>query len=120
MKNAVILSALLLLTLVIVLPIKSIVNHSLGNPVLLNPTLRVDGNPYPPLPPKKPSLSPSTLVPDGNLYPPLPPKKPSLSSDSLIADGNPYPPLPPKKPSSGFGSPDPGLFASATLLGTSA
>jgi hypothetical protein len=98
MKKAVILSALSLLTLVIVLPIKSIVNHSLGNPALLNPTLRVDGNPYPPLPPKK-------------LH---------RDSASLVADGNPYPPLPPKKPSSGFGSPNPGVFASATLLGTSA
>jgi hypothetical protein len=120
MKKAVILSALSLLTLVIVLPIKSIVNHSLGNPVLLNPTLRVDGNPYPPLPPKKLHRDPASLVADGNPYPPLPPKKLHRDSASLVADGNPYPPLPPKKPSSGFGSPNPGVFASATLLGTSA
>jgi hypothetical protein len=98
MKKAVILAALSLLTLVIVLPVKSIVNHSLGNPVLLNPTLRVDGNPYPPLPPKK-------LLRD---------------SASLVADGNPYPPLPPKKSSNGFGSPDPSAFASAKLLRASA
>ena len=117
MKKALILSALSLLTLLIVLPIKSIVNHSLGNPVFDNPILRADGNPYPPLP-KKPSLSPATLVADGNPYPPLP-KKRSLSSDSLIADGNPYPPLP-KKPSSGLGPSNPGVLASATLLGTSA
>ena len=118
MKKAVILAALLLLTLLIVLPIKSIVNTSLDNPVVHNPTLRVDGNPYPPLPRKMSSLSPSTLVADGNPYPPLP-KKPSVSTDSLIADGNPYPPLP-KKLSSGLGAPDPGFLASATLVGTSA
>ena len=53
MKKAVILVALLLLTLLIVLPIKSFVNHSLGNPTLHNPTLRGDGSPIPPLPPKK-------------------------------------------------------------------
>ncbi|MFI5058600.1 MAG: hypothetical protein ACHQLQ_10465 [Candidatus Acidiferrales bacterium] len=120
MKKAVIFAALSLFTLLIVLPIKSFVYQTLGNPALHNLTLRADGNPYPPLPPKKPSLSPATLVADGNPYPPLPPKKLSVSSDSLIADGNPYPPLPPKKPRSVFGSPDPGVLASATLLGTNA
>jgi hypothetical protein len=116
MRKVVILAGLSLFALLIVLPIKSFVNQTLGNPVLHNPTLRVDGNPYPQLPPKKPSISSATLVADGNPYPPLPPKKPSVSSDSLIADGNPYPPLPPKKPRSLFGSPDPGVLASTTLL----
>jgi hypothetical protein len=91
MKKAVILATLSILTLLIVLSIKSFVNQTSGNPVLNNPALRVDGNPYPPLP-KKRSISPATLVADGNPYPPLP-KKRSVSSDSLIADGNPYPPL---------------------------
>jgi hypothetical protein len=97
MKNAVILSALLLLTLLIVLPIKSIVNHTLGNPVLHSPTLRVDGYPIPPLPPKKLHRNSTSLVADGYPIPPLPPKKLHRNSTSLVADGYPIPPLPPKK-----------------------
>ena len=47
---------------------------------------QADGNPFPPLPPKSP-----TLVADGNPFPPLPPGE----STTLVADGNPFPPLPP-------------------------
>lgn len=75
MKKAVILAALSLLTLLIVLPIKSFVNQTSGNPVLHNPALRVDGNPGPPLPPKKLHGTSTSLVADGNPGPPLPPKK---------------------------------------------
>jgi hypothetical protein len=91
MKKTVILAALSFLALLIVLPIKSIVNHPLGNPVLDNGTLRADGFPGPPLPPKKPRtapvISPDTqlLVADGFPGPPLPPKKPYLASNSLVA-----------------------------------
>jgi hypothetical protein len=104
MTKAVIVAALSLFTLLIVLPIKSFVNQTVGNPILHDLTLRVDGNPYPPLPPKKLRLSPTTLVADGNPYPPLPPKKLRLSPTTLVADGNPYPPLPPKKLRNASGS----------------
>jgi len=93
MKKAVILAALSLLTLLIVLPIKSFVNQTLGNPVLHNPTLRVDGNPYAPLPPNKRSVSSDSLIADGTPLPP--PKKLHRDSTSLVADGTPLPP--PKK-----------------------
>ena len=75
MKKAVILAALSLLTMLILIPIKSFVNHSPGNPTLHNPTLRGDGSPIPPLPPKKLHRDSASLVADGSPIPPLPPKK---------------------------------------------
>jgi hypothetical protein len=99
MKKVAILAALSLLALLIVLPITSSVNQTVGNPVLNNGTLRADGTPIPPLPPKKKLHRDSTsLVADGTPIPPLPPKKKLYrDSTSLVADGTPIPPLPPKK-----------------------
>jgi len=75
MKKVVILAALSLLTMLILIPIKSIVNQTLGNPVLDKGTFRADGYPIPPLPPKKLHRDSTSLVADGYPIPPLPPKK---------------------------------------------
>ncbi|HVS88424.1 MAG TPA: hypothetical protein VHF01_09420 [Candidatus Acidoferrum sp.] len=83
MKKVAVLAALSLLALLIVLPITSSVNQTVGNPVLNNGTLRADGNPGPPLPPKKLHRDFTSLVADGNPGPPLPPKK--LHRDSAAA-----------------------------------
>jgi hypothetical protein len=82
MKKTASLIALSLAVVLIVLPVTCFVNQSLDNPALTNPTLRSDGNPFPPLPPNPPAA----LVADGNPYPPLPPP-PGLRS-SFGADGN--------------------------------
>jgi hypothetical protein len=59
--------------LLIVLPITSSVNQTVSNPILYNGTLRADGYPIPPLPPKKLYLDSTSLVADGYTLPP--PKK---------------------------------------------
>jgi hypothetical protein len=82
MNKVALLAALSLLALLIVLPITSSVNLSLGNSVLEYGTLRADGMPGPILPPKKPRTA--TAV--------------SSDAQLLIADGMPGPILPPKKP----------------------
>jgi hypothetical protein len=53
MTKVAVLAALSLLALLIVLPITSSVNQTVGNPVLNNGTLRAEGAPMPPFPPKK-------------------------------------------------------------------
>jgi hypothetical protein len=70
MRKLASLTALSLFALLIVLPVICFVNHSAGNSDWGNPTLRSDGNPFPPLPPNPPT----TLVADGNPFPPLPPQ----------------------------------------------
>ena len=75
MKKIAVLAALSLLALLIVLPITSSVNETVSNPVLYNGTLRADGYPIPPLPPKKLHSDSTSLVADGYPIPPLPPKK---------------------------------------------
>ncbi len=71
MKKIAFLAALSLLALLIVLPITSSVNQTVGNPVLDHRALRADGYPLPP--PKKLHLDSTSLVADG--YPLPPPKK---------------------------------------------
>jgi hypothetical protein len=97
MKKAMILAALSLLAMLILIPVESIVNQTLGNPVLDKGTFRADGAPMPPLPPKKLHRDSTSLVADGAPMPPLPPKKLHRDFTSLVADGAPMPPLPPKK-----------------------
>ena len=70
MKKVAIVSVLSVFALLIVRPITSSVNQTVGNPVLNNGTLRADGYPIPPLP------------------------KLHRDSTSLVADGYPIPPLP--------------------------
>jgi hypothetical protein len=67
MKKVALLGALSLFGLLIVLPITSSVNQTLGNPVLDNSTLHADGNPFPPLPPKKPRSASGSFVAGGNI-----------------------------------------------------
>jgi hypothetical protein len=81
MNKVVVLAALSLLALLIVLTITSSVNQTVSNPVLNNCTLRADGAPGPPFPPKK--LRATAAV--------------SSDTQLLIADGAPGPPFPPKK-----------------------
>lgn len=71
MKKVAILCVLLLFALLIVRPITSSVNQTVGNPVLNNGTLRADDYPIPP--PKKLHRDSSSLLADG--YPIPPPKK---------------------------------------------
>jgi len=71
MKKVAILCVLLLIALLIVRPITSSVNQTVGNPVLNNGTLRADGYPVPP--PKKLHRDSTSLLADG--YPIPPPKK---------------------------------------------
>ncbi len=68
MKKVALICVLSLFALLIVLPITSSVNQAVGNPVLNNGTLRVDGFPIPP------------------------PVKLHRNSTSLVADGFPIPP----------------------------
>jgi len=70
MKKVAILCVLLLIALLIVRPITSSVNQTVGNPVLNNGTLRADGYPIPPLP--KLHRDSASLVADGYPIPPLP------------------------------------------------
>lgn len=70
MKKVAILCVLLLFALLIVRPITSSVNQTVGNPVLNNGTLRADGYPIPPLPKLRPDST--SLVVDGYPIPPLP------------------------------------------------
>jgi hypothetical protein len=70
MKKVAIVSVLSVFALLIVCPITSSVNQTVGNPVLNNGTLCADGFPGPPLP------------------------KLHRDSTSLVADGFPGPPLP--------------------------
>ena len=80
MKKMASLIALSLAFVLIVLPVACFVNHSPDNPALTNPTLRSDGNPFPPLPPNPPA----TLIADGNPFPPLPPPpQPPMSFGAL-------------------------------------
>ena len=71
MKKVAIVSVLSVFALLIVRPITTSVNHTVGNPVLNNGTLRADGYPIPP--PKKLHRDSSSLLADG--YPIPPPKK---------------------------------------------
>jgi hypothetical protein len=91
MKTLAIFCVLSLFALLIVLPITSSFNQTVGNPVLNNGTLRADGFPIPP--PKKLHRDSTSLVADG--FPIPPPKKLHRDSTSLLADGFPIPP--PKK-----------------------
>ncbi len=68
MKKVALICVLSLFALLIVLPITSSVNQTVGNPVLNNGTLRADGFPIPP------------------------PVKLHRNSTSLVADGFPIPP----------------------------
>jgi hypothetical protein len=77
--------------LLIVLPITSSVNQTVGNPVLDHRTLRADSFPIPP--PKKLHRGSTSLVADS--FPIPPPKKLHRDSTSLVADSFPIPP--PKK-----------------------
>jgi hypothetical protein len=70
MKKVAIVSVLLVFALLIVRPITSSVNQTVGNSVFNNGTLHADGFPGPPLP------------------------KLHRDSTSLVADGFPGPPLP--------------------------
>jgi hypothetical protein len=89
MKKVAILCVLSLFALLIVLPITSSFNQTVGNPVLDHRTLRADGYPIPPL--KKLHHDSTSLVADGYPIPPL--KKLHRDSTSLVADGYPIPPL---------------------------
>ena len=82
MKKVVILCVLLLFALLIVRPITSSVNQTVGNPVLDHRTLRADGFPGPPLP--KLHRDSTSLVADGFPGPPLP--KLHHGSTSLVGD----------------------------------
>jgi hypothetical protein len=70
MKKVVILCVLLLFALLIVRPITSSVNQTVGNSVLDRRILRADGYPIPPLPKLRPDST--SLVADGYPIPPLP------------------------------------------------
>jgi len=82
MKKIASLIALSLAAVLIVLPVACFVNHSADNPALSNPTLRSDGNPFPPLPPNPPAM----LIADGNPFPPLPPPPQPPTSLGAFAD----------------------------------
>jgi hypothetical protein len=71
MKKVAIVSVLSVFALLIVRPITSSVNQTVGNSVLNNGTLRADGFPVPP--PKKLHRDSNSLVADG--FPIPPPKK---------------------------------------------
>jgi hypothetical protein len=88
--------AVSVLAVLMVLPIVRSVNLSAGKPVTIDRTLRADGSPQPPFPPKSLSMSTSTLVADGSPQPPFPPTSLSMSTTTLVADGSPQPPFPPK------------------------
>jgi hypothetical protein len=79
-----------------VLPVVRSVNLSAGKPVTIDQTLRADGSPQPPFPPKSLSMSTGTLVADGSPQPPFPPKSLSMSTSTLVADGSPQPSFPPQ------------------------
>jgi len=88
--------AVSVLAVLMVLPVVRSVNLSAGKPVTIDQTLRADGSPQPPFPPKSLSTSTGTLVADGSPQPPFPPKSLSMSTSTLVADGSPQPPFPPK------------------------
>jgi hypothetical protein len=93
--------AVSVLAVLMVLPVVRSVNLSAGKlsagkPVTIDQTLRADGSPQPPFPPKSLSTSSGTLVADGSPQPPFPPKSLSMSTSTLVADGSPQPPFPPK------------------------
>jgi hypothetical protein len=79
MKKVAILCVLSLFALLIVLPITSSFNQTVGNPVLNHRTLRADGFPIPPV--KKLHRDSTSLVADGF---PIPPVK-KLHRDSAAA-----------------------------------
>jgi len=82
MKKVAILCVLSLFALLIVRPITSSVNQTVGNPVLNNGTLRADGTPLPL--PKKLHRDSTALVADGT---PLPlPKKLHRTSAAAFAN----------------------------------
>src|SRR5260370_29446942 len=83
------------LAVLMVLPVVRSVNLSAGKPVTIDQTLRADGSPQPPFPPKSLSMSTSTLVADGSPQPPFPPSS-SMTASTLVADGSPQPPFPPQ------------------------
>jgi hypothetical protein len=74
LKKTAIAVAVSVLAVLMVLPVVRSVNLSAGKLVTIDRTLRADGSPQPPLPPKPSSISTSTLVADGSPQPPLPPK----------------------------------------------
>ena len=74
MKKTSLAVAVSVLAVLMVLPVVRSVNRSAGKPVTIDQTLRADGSPQPPLPPKPLSMSTSTLVADGSPQPPVPPK----------------------------------------------
>jgi hypothetical protein len=84
-----------LLSVVILVPLISSVNHfaRISQEQIKSRSLQADGAPIPPLPPPK-----KYLVADGAPIPPLPPPK---GMGALVADGAPIPPLPPPKDSRG-------------------
>src|SRR5258708_30148170 len=90
MTKVAVICVLSLFALLIVLPITSSVNQTVGNPVLDHRTLRADGYPGPPLP--RLHRDSTSLVADGYPGPPLP--RLHRDSTSLVADGYPGPPLP--------------------------
>src|SRR5437879_739686 len=98
LKKTAIALAVLALAVSMVLPIVRSVNLSAGKPVTIDRTLRADGSPIPPFPPKPSSIDGSTLVADGSPIPPFPPKPSSIDGSTLVADGSPIPPFPPKPP----------------------
>ena len=87
--------AVSVLAVLMVLPVVRSVNLSAGKPVTIDQTLRADGSPQPPFPPKSLSMSTSTLVADGSPQPPFPPSS-SMTASTLVADGSPQPPFPPQ------------------------
>jgi hypothetical protein len=84
MKKVALLAAFSLLALLILLPVTSSVNQTVGNPVLDHRMLRADGSPIPPLPPKKLHRDSTSLVADGSPIPPLPPKKPHRNYEAAL------------------------------------
>ena len=77
MKKIALVLAICALTLLIVLPPISSVKNPTSNTLLMDRTLRADGGPLPPFPPKPPASYLNTLVADGGPLPPFPPKPPS-------------------------------------------
>lgn len=77
MKKIALVLAICALTLLIVLPATSSVKNRTSNTLLMDRTLRADGDPMPPFPPKPPASYLNALVADGDPMPPFPPKPPS-------------------------------------------
>jgi hypothetical protein len=84
MRNIGVVLVFTLFVMLILLPGTRSVNTPVGNPVLHNGNIQTEGNPYTPLPPKKPRASATTFVADGTPLPP-PPKKPRSISAPFAA-----------------------------------